>query len=70
MGRTPLYVDLDVGQGAIAVPGSIGALLVERPASVVDGFSQNAPLVFHYGHKTPGKQPGVEEWEVRKTKTR
>eukprot|EP00095_Tigriopus_kingsejongensis_P001332 maker-scaffold1057_size73593-snap-gene-0.21 protein:Tk01332 transcript:maker-scaffold1057_size73593-snap-gene-0.21-mRNA-1 annotation:"clp1-like protein" len=54
MGRRPIYVDLDVGQGAISVPGSIGAILIERPASIEEGFSQNAPLVYHYGHKTPG----------------
>lgn len=27
MGRRPIYVDLDVGQGSIAVPSSIGLLL-------------------------------------------
>lgn len=53
MGRRPIFVDLDVGQGHIAIPGTIGALLVERPANVVEGFSQQAPLVFHFGHKTP-----------------
>lgn len=53
-GRSPFYVDLDPGQGNISVPGTIGALLVERPASVESGFSQKAPLVFHYGHKSPG----------------
>lgn len=53
MGRRPIFVDLDVGQGHIGIPGTIGALLVERPASVIEGFSQQAPLVFHYGHKTP-----------------
>jgi polyribonucleotide 5'-hydroxyl-kinase len=30
-----------------------GALLVERPAAVEEGFSQQAPLVYHYGHKAP-----------------
>uniref|UniRef100_A0A0A9W5J4 Protein CLP1 homolog n=1 Tax=Lygus hesperus TaxID=30085 RepID=A0A0A9W5J4_LYGHE len=50
MGRTPVYVDLDVGQGAIAIPGSIGALLVERPAAVDEGFSEQAPLVYNFGH--------------------
>ena len=24
MGRRPIYVDLDVGQGSISVPGSLG----------------------------------------------
>ncbi|XP_023328870.1 polyribonucleotide 5'-hydroxyl-kinase Clp1 [Eurytemora carolleeae] len=54
MGRRPIYVDLDVGQGSISVPGSFGALLVERHAGIEEGFSQNSPLVYHYGHKTPG----------------
>lgn len=53
MGRRPLFVDLDLGQGQISVPGTIGALLVERPASIDEGFSQEAPLVYHFGHKTP-----------------
>jgi len=57
LGRRPIFADLDVGQGSIAVPGSIGAMLVERPASVEEGFSQNSPLVYHYGHKTPGHNP-------------
>ncbi|KOX67341.1 Protein CLP1 like protein [Melipona quadrifasciata] len=38
MGRRPIFVDLDVGQGHIAIPGTVGALLVERPSNVVDGF--------------------------------
>lgn len=54
LGRKPIYVDLDVGQGDISVPGSMGAMMVERPASVEEGFIQNAPLVYHYGHTSPG----------------
>ena len=54
LGRKPIYVDLDVGQGDISIPGTIGAMLVERPASVEEGFSQNSPLVYHYGHNSPG----------------
>lgn len=53
MGRRPIFVDLDVGQGQIAIPGTMGALLVERPSNIVEGFSQQAPLVFHFGNKTP-----------------
>lgn len=40
LGRKPIFVELDVGQGAISVPGTIGAMMVERPASVEEGFSQ------------------------------
>jgi len=57
LGRRPVFADLDVGQGSIAVPGSVGAMLIERPSSVEEGFSQNSPLVYHYGHKTPGHNP-------------
>jgi len=57
LGRRPIFADLDVGQGTIAVPGSIGAMLVERPSNIEEGFSQNSPLVYHYGHKTPGHNP-------------
>ena len=55
MGRSPVFVDLDVGQGSISVPGSIGSVLVERPAIIEEGgFAETAPLVYHYGHTTPG----------------
>lgn len=52
-GRTPIFVDLDVGQGSIAIPGTTGAFLVERIAHVEDGFSQQAPLVYQFGHLSP-----------------
>lgn len=55
MGRRPIFVDLDLGQGQIGIPGTVGALLVERPAAPTseDGFSQEAPLVYQVGHKSP-----------------
>jgi len=53
MGRRPVFVDLDVGQGCIAVPGTIGALLVERPADAEEGFSLQTPLVYNFGNATP-----------------
>lgn len=33
----------------------IGAILVERPADVEEGFPHNAPLVYHYGHTNMDK---------------
>lgn len=53
-GRRPIYVDLDVGQGSLAVPGTLGAVLVERAASVREGFSQEAPIIYNFGDKSPG----------------
>ena len=54
MGRRPVFVDLDVGQGSISVPGTIGATVVEEPVNIDDGFDPNSPLVYNLGHKSPG----------------
>lgn len=32
----------------------MSALYIERPADVEEGFSVQAPLVFHFGSTTPG----------------
>ncbi|GFS53488.1 protein CLP1 homolog [Nephila pilipes] len=53
LNRRPVFVDLDVELSSISIPGTIAALPVERVAEVEEGFSSTAPLVFHYGHKTP-----------------
>ncbi|CAI4231496.1 unnamed protein product [Auanema sp. JU1783] len=52
-GRSPILVDLDVGQGAISVPGTIGALFLQQTADVVEGFDQSKPLVYNYGYTSP-----------------
>ena len=31
----------------------VGAIVVERPADVENGYSLTAPLVYHFGHKSP-----------------
>lgn len=55
MGRRPIYLDLDVGQGSISIPGTIGATIVNEPINVIDGFDAcPAPLVYNYGLKSPG----------------
>ena len=67
LGRRPVFIDLDVGQQSIGIPGTIGALMVERPADPVEGkalttllyyyhlsgFDMKAPIVYHFGHTTP-----------------
>uniref|UniRef100_A0A3P8VDF7 Polyribonucleotide 5'-hydroxyl-kinase Clp1 n=1 Tax=Cynoglossus semilaevis TaxID=244447 RepID=A0A3P8VDF7_CYNSE len=54
MGRRPTLVELDVGQSGVSVPGTVSALCIERPADVEEGFSVQAPLVYHFGSTTPG----------------
>nr|CAB3231681.1 polyribonucleotide 5'-hydroxyl-kinase Clp1 [Phallusia mammillata] len=53
LGRKPTLIDLDVGQGGVSIPGTVGALTVERPADPVDGFDLKVPLVYHFGHTSP-----------------
>ena len=53
MKQQPVYVDLDVGQGCIGIPGSIGALMLERQADVEEGFTEQLPIVYHFGYNVP-----------------
>lgn len=55
MGRTPVMIDLDVGQGQVSIPGTIGGYVAERTLDVEEVFSHTAPLVFHFGHTSPSK---------------
>ncbi|XP_057707139.1 polyribonucleotide 5'-hydroxyl-kinase Clp1 [Corythoichthys intestinalis] len=54
VGRRPTLVELDVGQSGVSVPGTVSALCIERPADVEEGFSVQAPLVYHFGSTSPG----------------
>lgn len=57
-GWKPLLVDLDVAQNDIATPGTIGAMVIDRPTDFEDGFySIENPLLFHYGHTNPLHNP-------------
>lgn len=46
------YVDVDVGQTAISIPGVIGATFHEGPIAVDDDFTNVTPLAFFFGDKT------------------
>lgn len=50
---TPIYVDIDVGQGSISVPGTVGALFLEKTADVITGYDTKSSLTLHYGYTTP-----------------
>lgn len=50
--RSPVYVDLDVGQGSIGIPGVIGCNIIEKPCDIETDFSDLAPLCLHFGDKS------------------
>lgn len=52
--RTPLLIDLDLGQGSINIPGTLGMSVIERTAEVEGGFSDAGPLLYHFGADNPG----------------
>ncbi|KAF8763499.1 protein CLP1 homolog [Argiope bruennichi] len=54
LGRKPLYIDLDVGQSSISIPGTIGILPVEEPGDIVKGFNDAKSSVYFFGQKSPG----------------
>jgi polyribonucleotide 5'-hydroxyl-kinase len=56
-GSLPIYVDLDVGQNSISLPGTISALPVEKTSLVDEDFSSDSQIVYHYGYKSPSENP-------------
>ncbi|XP_071711547.1 protein CLP1 homolog [Rutidosis leptorrhynchoides] len=52
-GWKPTFVDLDVGQGSITIPGCVAASPIEMPIDPVEGIPLEMPLVYYYGHNTP-----------------
>jgi polyribonucleotide 5'-hydroxyl-kinase len=52
--RTPLYIDLDVGQGALSIPGTMCAVPLDKQClTVEDPFCSGSPLVYFFGHTSP-----------------
>ncbi|KAK1298731.1 hypothetical protein QJS10_CPB14g01393 [Acorus calamus] len=52
-GWKPTFVDLDIGQGIITIPGCIAATPVEMPIDPVEGIPLEMPLVYFFGHTSP-----------------
>lgn len=61
-GWKPTFVDLDVGQGSITIPGCIAATPIEMPIDPVEGIPLEMPLVYFYGHITPSNN--IELYKV------
>ncbi|KAF8112012.1 hypothetical protein N665_0069s0038 [Sinapis alba] len=51
-GCKPTFVDLNVGQSSITIPGTIAATSVEMPVDPVDGLPLHKALVHYFGHTT------------------
>jgi len=52
-GRAPMYVDLDPAEGNLALPGTIGAQLLDRLIDVeegLQGLGESQPINYFYGN--------------------
>ena len=57
VGHSPVFVDLDVNQNLISLPGTISALVVERTAHIEEGYNLDAQIAYHFGYKTINENP-------------
>jgi polyribonucleotide 5'-hydroxyl-kinase len=54
VGRAPTFVDVDIGQGEVSVPGTVAATPLDRLClSIEEGYVNTTPLVYYFGHVTP-----------------
>lgn len=53
----PMFVDLDVGQNAITIPGVLAATPITAPFDVEQGLVVKNELALFFGHNTPSKAP-------------
>lgn len=52
--RVPVYVDLDVGQGALSIPGCVTAAPLDKSClSIEEGLANFTPLTYFYGQNSP-----------------
>ena len=58
-GHYPIFVDLDMGQGALCVPGALAAVVPDRPIDIEEGYSNLDPLAYFYGHASLSENPKV-----------
>lgn len=52
-GWKPTFVDLNVGQSSITIPGTIAATSIEMPVDPVEGFPLDKAIVHYFGHASP-----------------
>ena len=65
-GWNPLFVDLDLGQGGITCPATVGAVPVDRPVDVAEGLPLEMPLVYFHGDVSPGNNPDLYKFLVER----
>ncbi|CAE5964599.1 unnamed protein product [Arabidopsis arenosa] len=52
-GWKPTFVDLNIGQSSITIPGTVSATPIKMLVDPVEGFPLDKALVHYFGHTTP-----------------
>jgi polyribonucleotide 5'-hydroxyl-kinase len=64
-GYSPIFVDLDIGQGSITIPGMLSQVSITLPIPLgQEEFSNNQPLVYFYGHVTPSENVKLYKLQI------
>jgi polyribonucleotide 5'-hydroxyl-kinase len=50
-----LFLDMDVGQNQIVIPGAMAIAPVTEPIDITEEFDFHSPICFFFGHETPSK---------------
>jgi polyribonucleotide 5'-hydroxyl-kinase len=48
-----MFVDLDIGQNSITIPGAIAGTVVNEPVDPVKGIPLADHFLYFYGHANP-----------------
>ncbi|XP_008477165.1 protein CLP1 homolog [Diaphorina citri] len=62
------YVDLNLSQNLLSIPGSIGACIAHNPPSVREGFLSNLKncVIYCFGHTNPLDDIGLFKFQMQK----
>eukprot|EP01129_Flabellula_baltica_P017099 TRINITY_DN9375_c0_g1_i1.p1 TRINITY_DN9375_c0_g1~~TRINITY_DN9375_c0_g1_i1.p1 ORF type:complete len:432 (+),score=68.04 TRINITY_DN9375_c0_g1_i1:120-1298(+) len=64
LGETITFVDIDVAQSLITVPGNIGAISLEKPLDINEGYGMAPPIVYYYGSTSIGTNPKLLKKQI------
>jgi len=64
--KHPTFVDIDVGQGAISLPGTVGMVSLQNMMPPSDDFDSENPFVLHFGDKSLNSHERLYEFLIQK----
>jgi polyribonucleotide 5'-hydroxyl-kinase len=63
--RCPIYVDLDIGQGSVSLPGTLSAVHVKKQIDPTELFANHSAIVYNFGHVSPSADMSLYDETVK-----